>query len=74
MLIYPMNALANDQVEKLRSILKDFPQINSGAIRGQTKGKYRDALREYQKLNHGEKQIASELISREQMKQTPHIS
>lgn len=74
LLIYPMNALANDQVERLRELLKDFPEISFGCYTGQTKEKQRDALEEYRKLNHFQEPIASELISREEMRaHPPHI-
>ena len=36
MLIYPMNALANDQVERLRELLADYPEITFGFYTGQT--------------------------------------
>lgn len=73
LLIYPMNALANDQVERLRELLKDAQQVTFGCYTGQTKEHYAEALAEYEKLN-GAKPLQNELISREQMKQTPpHI-
>lgn len=74
LLIYPMNALANDQVERLRGLLKDYPQIKFGAYTGQTKNTTEEALAEYMRLNHGATPIESELISRDQMKENPpHI-
>lgn len=73
LLIYPMNALANDQVERLRELLKNTPQVTFGCYTGQTKERYAEALAEYEKLN-GEKPQKNELISREQMKANPpHI-
>lgn len=74
MLIYPMNALANDQVERLRELLADFPEITFGSYTGQTKETYTQALADYKMLNDGQKPLKNELISREQMKETPpHI-
>lgn len=74
LLIYPMNALANDQVERLRSLLVDCPEITYGSYTGQTKERYSDALTEYLQLNEGQTPHPNELISREQMKSTPpHI-
>lgn len=74
LLIYPMNALANDQIERLRSLLANCPQITYGSYTGQTKARYSDALADYMSLNNGENPIANELISREQMKEKPpHI-
>ena len=71
LLIYPMNALANDQAERLRALLKDCPEITYGSYTGQTKDKYTDALSNYRQLNNGEDPLPNELISREQMKKTP---
>ena len=73
LLIYPMNALANDQVERLRELLENTPQVTFGCYTGQTKETHTEALMEYEKLN-GKKPQKNELISREQMKETPpHI-
>ncbi|NCB42795.1 MAG: DEAD/DEAH box helicase [Clostridia bacterium] len=74
LIIYPMNALANDQVERLRGLLSEYPEITYGSYTGQTKQTYDDALADYSKLNNGEIPLPNELISREQMKKTPpHI-
>lgn len=71
LLVYPMNALANDQVERLRDLLKNYPEITYGVYTGQTKHKTEDALSEYKSLNDNEKPQPNELISREQMIETP---
>ncbi len=71
LLIYPMNALANDQTERLRSLLADYPEITYGSYTGQTKHHYKDALVNYMQLNNNEKPLPNELICRDQMKQTP---
>ena len=71
LLIYPMNALANDQAERLRELLKDCPDITYGSYTGQTKQKYTEALNVYRQLNNGEDPLPNELISREQMKNSP---
>lgn len=74
LLIYPMNALANDQTERLRGLLKDFPEITFGVYTGQTKQSDSDALAEYKSLNNNENPIPNELISRDRMIDTPpHI-
>ena len=74
LIVYPMNALANDQIERLRGLLSDCPEITYGSYTGQTKHKYEDALIEYRKLNNDEMPLENELISREQMKKSPpHI-
>ena len=74
LLIYPMNALANDQIERLRDLLADYPEITFGSYTGQTREKYKEALEEYRVLNDEQLPRENELISREQMKDTPpHI-
>ena len=71
LLVYPMNALANDQVERLRDLLKDYPEITYGVYTGQTKHKTEEALSEYKSLNDNKLPQPNELISREQMIATP---
>ncbi|SMC67396.1 protein of unknown function [Oscillospiraceae bacterium] len=71
LLIYPMNALANDQISRLRELLADYPFITFGSYTGQTEEKYDKALSKYKTLNHGNVPLENELISREQMKDTP---
>lgn len=71
LLIYPMNALANDQVERLRSLLAEYPEITFGCYTGQTQQRYDRALNEYKKLNQGAVPRCNELISREEMKENP---
>ncbi len=74
LLIYPMNALANDQVERLRELLADYPEITYGSYTGQTQNKYKDALAEYKVLNENSEPLKNELICREQIKNSPpHI-
>jgi len=71
LLVYPMNALANDQVERLRALLQDYPEITFGCYTGQTQPDYERALHEYRKLNRGAVPARNELISRDEMKQNP---
>lgn len=74
LLIYPMNALANDQTERLRGLLAEYPEITFGVYTGQTKQKKEDALAEYKALNQNQSPIVNELISRDEMVTTPpHI-
>lgn len=35
-IVYPMNALANDQIDRLRRLLKDLPEITFGRYTGET--------------------------------------
>ena len=71
LLIYPMNALANDQVDRLRKALAKYPYISFGSYTGQTLERESDALEKYKSLNGGKKPLKNELISREKMKATP---
>ena len=74
LLLYPMNALANDQTERLRELLGDYPAITFGVYTGQTKQRYDEALVEYKSLNNNHAPLPNELISRDQMIATPpHI-
>ena len=74
LIIYPMNALANDQMERLRSILADYPEITYGSYTGQTKQEKKRALYEYRALNGHRDPKPNELISRDEMiASPPHI-
>jgi len=74
LLIYPMNALANDQMERLRGILASYSQITFGSYTGQTRQERKRALHEYRALNKQQDPLPNELISREEMiASPPHI-
>lgn len=74
LLLYPMNALANDQLKRLRKLLKNYSKITFGSYTGETESKYKHALDRYKKMYNGKQPLKNELISREQMKETPpHI-
>ena len=74
LLIYPMNALANDQLKRMRELLRHYPEITFGSFTGETEETERNALAKYKKLNNGEVPLANERISRERMKsEPPHI-
>jgi ATP-dependent helicase YprA (DUF1998 family) len=66
LLLYPMNALANDQMSRIRALLKKLPSITFGRYTGETEKEYKKALDNYMKQYHAEP-IENELISREQM-------
>ena len=73
MLLYPMNALANDQMKRLRDVLSSFPEITFGRFVGDTSERDRDALEKH-RGRLGSDPHPNELISREQMRATPpHI-
>lgn len=73
LLLYPMNALANDQMSRLRDLLKNVGNITFGRYTGETKQGEREALDLYRKTYHREP-YKNELISREKMRTSPpHI-
>lgn len=78
-LIYPMNALANDQMKRLRNLLKNYPDITFGVYNSSTKQNEQDGISEYGKVYKDEngyplKPLKNEIISRDQMQKTPpHI-
>ena len=89
LLIFPMNALANDQQKKLRKLLKNYPDITFGRYTGETEHKrLRETPEEAEKRLHQEydashigdtdeayrKSINNEMMCREMMaKKPPHI-
>ena len=89
LLIFPMNALANDQQKKLRKLLKDYPDITFGRYTGETEHKRKkETVDEAERRLHQQyddehvldsdsaqrKSIPNELMCREKMAETPpHI-
>lgn len=78
--IYPMNALANDQIKGLREILMDYPDIRFGVYNGGTENREADAIALYKAMYANEKHpklrepLLNEELSREGMKKhPPHI-
>lgn len=73
MLLYPMNALANDQMQRLRDLLRPFPEITFGRYIGATRERRRDG-EEAHRTATGSDPDAGELVSREQIRDNPpHI-
>ncbi len=70
LLLYPMNALANDQVKRIRELLLNYPEITFGRYTGETETDPKSALDRYRKME-GENPPSNELISRQQMQATP---
>lgn len=75
-LIYPMNALANDQMKRLREYLLTYPDITFGSYNGETKETYKEALKIYKELHQTDipelrEPLSNELISRDQMRKAP---
>ena len=71
LLLYPMNALANDQMKRLRQILKAAPHITFGRYVGDTKESDREAAETFGRLNPGEPMLPNEMLSRRAMRATP---
>lgn len=71
LLVYPMNALVNDQIRRLRELFDDTnSEITFGRFTSETKESYRDALNLYE-AREGHKPQPNELISRKQMRESP---
>ena len=89
LLIFPMNALANDQQKKLRKLLKNYPEITFGRYTGETAHKRGKETAEQAELRMHEeydvahmsdtdeayrKSIPNEMMCREMMaEKPPHI-
>lgn len=75
LLLYPMNALVNDQLTRLREILKetDIP-ITFGRYTGETPYEREKAEERFRVQFSGDPLIDNELLCRDQMRKTPpHI-
>ncbi|GAA5105227.1 DEAD/DEAH box helicase [Haloechinothrix salitolerans] len=71
LLLYPMNALANDQLKRLRQLLAGMPEITFGRYTGDTRERAQDAAEVFEELNPGEPRRPNELLSREEMRVSP---
>jgi ATP-dependent helicase YprA (DUF1998 family) len=71
LLLYPMNALANDQVRRLRQLLADCPQFTFGRYTGDTPERAHEGASLFEELNPGEPRLPGELLSREEMRENP---
>lgn len=71
LLLYPMNALANDQMKRLREALADYPSITFGRYTGDTQEDPRRARELFGELNVGQPILPNELLSRVEMRATP---
>ncbi|WP_343287357.1 DEAD/DEAH box helicase [Gordonia sp. SID5947] len=71
LLLYPMNALANDQLKRLRGLLKKMPDITFGRYTGETDQSRRDAESTFRAANPGQERLPNELLSREEMRANP---
>lgn len=78
-LIYPMNALANDQMKRLRLILKQYPDITFGVYNSSTQHEDAAGIAEYGRVFKDKdgkpmKPLKNEAVSRKTMQtRPPHI-
>jgi len=70
LLLYPMNALVNDQLGRLRELLNNYPHITFGRYTGETRYNQSQAEEEYQRTYH-QPSLPNELLSREEMRENP---
>lgn len=74
LLLYPMNALVNDQLARLRSILQNYPTITFGRYTGETEEEPAKAESKFFSQFPGQNRVKSELLSRKDMRENPpHI-
>jgi ATP-dependent helicase YprA (DUF1998 family) len=74
LLLYPMNALANDQLKRLRRVLREYPTITFGRYTGETDEEDSGAINRFHEQFPHEILLKNELLSRRQMRSTPpHI-
>ena len=73
-IVYPMNALANDQMKRLRGILSEYPDITFGVYNSSTEEKQVEAEKAYRSLFDDAQLLPNEIISRDRMRSTsPHV-
>lgn len=74
LLLYPMNALANDQLDRLRELLANLPDITFGRYTGEVGNEDESSQVENYQRRYGKDPIPNEMLSRERMRDTPpHI-
>ena len=70
MILYPMNALANDQLKRLRELLAGTG-ITFGRYTGDTETSPAKAIEKWKSENPGQEKLANEIISREAIRENP---
>ena len=72
--LYPMNALANDQIARLRELLKGHPDITFGRYTGETEQSLKAAISLHKSYHNNEDPLPNEMVCRDQMQENPpHI-
>lgn len=74
--LYPMNALVNDQIDRLRGHLQECPSITFGSYTGDTPEKNAEDIREQNKIEHEAGKVDylipdNELLTREEIRNNP---
>ena len=69
--LYPMNALVNDQIERVRKILINCPDITFAFFTGDTKESVAQDFRKQHQMETGEVIPQNELVSREEIRRNP---
>lgn len=74
--LYPMNALVNDQIDRLRELLQTCPDITFGSYTGDTQESGAENLREQNKIDYEDGKVDyripdHELLTREEIRENP---
>ena len=74
LLVYPMNALANDQLKRLRMLLRGSPEVTFGRYTGETPQTRREGIERLRAALPEADVLPNELLGREEMQAgPPHI-
>jgi len=71
LLVYPMNALANDQLRRIRQLLEYEPSLTFGRYTGETPKRAKDGQARFRQMWPHEPVLKNELKSREEMWASP---
>lgn len=69
--LYPMNALVNDQIERVRKILSQCPNITYGFFTGETKERFTEKERKKYAEENNASIPENEILSREEIRKNP---
>lgn len=70
MILYPMNALANDQLKRLRELLIGTP-VTFGRYTGDTEKTQKKAVVKWREENPDQQLLPNEIISRDEIRENP---